>query len=248
LSESKNFINTIKEKANNSAEVYSQSATSRALLNTIPYIGSSIDAWISTKAENIFKNRVTKTIEALTEEIEKVGNNINKKFLESEDFFDLLLIYMEKCVRTRNIDKVRINSKILVGSLVVDNSGGNDFAEDMLNKFADLNPNDIKLASFIYEKQKEGVPLIPKHSDAPDELQFVNSRNWDTIQNEASLDKLEFNLALLKLSQAGLIKEVMGSYIGYFGGKYIITDIFRKLMQFISYANEPLYSSKITNI
>jgi hypothetical protein len=56
----------------------------------------------------------------------------------------------------------------------------------------------------------------------------------------------EFRIALLKLTNAGLIKEIVGMYMDYTGGLYSITPTFQSLMKFIKLnTNDPLFNIKI---
>jgi hypothetical protein len=60
------------------------------------------------------------------------------------------------------------------------------------------------------------------------------------------LDDVRFQTSLHKLSRAGMIKEIVGMYGNYVGGRYIITPTFLSLMKFIHFrANDPLFSISI---
>jgi hypothetical protein len=93
----------------------------------------------------------------------------------------------------------------------------------------------------IYERQKD----MPKQfgEDKNTELDFcVEKGRWHEIRGYCNLDEAEFIISLSKLAKASLIKEIVGMYVNYHGGHYLITPAFRKLMNFIqSGSNEPLF-------
>ena len=47
------------------------------------------------------------------------------------------------------------------------------------------------------------------------------------------MQKKKSSFIFSRLERNGLIKEVIGTYLGYYGGAYIITDTFRDLMSFL---------------
>jgi hypothetical protein len=77
------------------------------------------------------------------------------------------------------------------------------------------------------------------------ELKFVRDSGWKNLQQICKLGDVDFLLSLTKLSNAGLIKEVVGSYVGYQGAHYIITSTFQRLMSMISYSSEPTFYSSL---
>jgi hypothetical protein len=231
----------LKEKFQNAALAYSDISELRALVNFIPLIGSSIDVIISSEAQKIQYNRIRQTIKCLTDEMVKIDKDkIDKSFLDTEEFFDLLILFFEKCTKTRHIEKVKLNCKILSRSIIIDNATERPFAYDILNNIADLTPRDLDLSIRIFDQQKGE---LPQYTEEYRELTFVKERGWDNLQPSSKLTEFDFSLSLFNLAKSGLIKEIQGSYIGYYGGSYIITDAFRKLMSFIEFSNTPIFSN-----
>lgn len=233
----------LKEKFHNAAIAYSDISELRALVNLIPVIGSSIDVIISSEAQKVQFKRIQGTISHLTDEMRDIDEEkIDRSFLETEEFFDLLLLFFEKCMKTRHSEKIILNCKILAGSVLFDSKNERQFAYDILNNIADLSPTDLKLSIMIYEQQKGELPHF---TDEYRELQFVKERRWDDLLQQSKMHEIEFNLSLFNLTKSGLIREVLGSYIGYYGGKYVITDAFRKLMLYVQFSNTPIFSTNV---
>jgi hypothetical protein len=59
------------------------------------------------------------------------------------------------------------------------------------------------------------------------------------------MNETDFKISLYKLSRAGLIKEIVGTYVSYTGGHYLITPAFKRLMNFIKYSKEPIFNYKV---
>ena len=74
---------------------------------------------------------------------------------------------------------------------------------------------------------------------------IVEEGKWHEIKDKLGLDEVNFNISLIKLSRVGLIKEIVGPYVGYAGWLYLITPAFIRLMKLIKYANEPTFNYKI---
>lgn len=86
---------------------------------------------------------------------------------------------------------------------------------------------------------------MPKEFDEDQntELQFVIKSGFHEIPNKLNLGEVDFYISLKKLERAGLVREIVGMYFSYHGERYIISNAFIKLMEFIKYnANSPIFS------
>jgi hypothetical protein len=139
-----------------------------------------------------------------------------------------------------------LNCKIFVGAISLDNVHNRQQAEDFLSFVADLTPTDIMLGLKIYQQQKNRPVRFNPESQDNSELKFVEKSGWLDLQKISKLDDVEFRIALHKLTTAGLIKEILGTYMDYTGDRYLITPTFQSLMNFIKLnANDPLFNIKI---
>ena len=169
---------------------------------------------------------------------------IDLSFLTTEEFYDIFRKTFENCLRTRHNDKIRLNCKILVGSIVLDNKSERHSTEDFLSFISELSPTDLQVGMEIYKQQKDKPDKFDMESDTNTELKFVVNNGWHTIQGICNLSEDNFKISLYKLSRAGLVKEIVGAYVSYSGGLYLITPAFQKLMHFIRYSNEPIFYHK----
>lgn len=56
---------------------------------------------------------------------------------------------------------------------------------------------------------------------------------WWLSKKYPEFDKDELLSILVRIERTGLIKELVGSFIGYGGGQYLINPLFRDFMNFI---------------
>ena len=62
-----------------------------------------------------------------------------------------------------------------------------------------------------------------------------NQAGWSNLNGGPDkLDANETAVALLMLQRAGLVREIVGTFLSYSGGTFVITPIFRKLMVYLS--------------
>lgn len=232
-------------KTNNLLIRYIDTPEFRGIVASIPYIGSSIDAIISGYGEKIRQKRIDQTITILKDDMAKIEQKkIDKTFLDGEEFYDLALRVFRYSLRTRHSKKITLYCKILAGSVLLDNRNERHSAEDFLGFVSELSLIDIRVAAEIYKQQSH----MPKEFDHEEntQLNFVVNGGWHNIRQICKLDEIDFEIALGKLSRAGLIKEIVGMYIEYKGGLYLITPAFKRLMKFIrANVNEPLFNYEI---
>ena len=77
------------------------------------------------------------------------------------------------------------------------------------------------------------------------ELEFTVKTWWHNIPDSLEMSETDFKIGLHKLSRAGLINEVVGTYVGYSGGHYLITSAFKRFMNFIRYSKEPVFNYNV---
>jgi len=183
-------------------------------IRQLPIIGFALDALISGLGKEFHEKRVVQTVQLLREEMSLIDESkVDTQFLNSEQFFDLIVMVLENSAKTRHREKVRLNCSNLAGGILIENEELRHSAEDLLILIRDLSPIDLKVAKEIY-KQQENKPEKFDIEGNPNfnELHFVDSSGWDKLPSLCKLENGDFRLALTKLSNAGLIKEIVGIY------------------------------------
>ncbi len=222
----------IRDKLAKAAEYYTQNAELRTAICSIPHIGSAIDVFVATKGQNIIQRRVRSLIENLSSNMSKLEERkVDKEFLRSEEFFELIVRAFEYAARTKDDEKIGLYAQILRGAVNMDNKKEEHFPEEYLEVIKELTPVELKVAKAIYEQQSEYKPDADEIT--VNEPQWVQSKGWSELTTKCGLSWPELYLILNRIAGTGLIKEIVGPYYEYTGGVYIITPLFKKIMEFI---------------
>jgi hypothetical protein len=156
-----------------------------------------------------------------------IKDKIDKKFLESEEWFDLVIKSIEESTRTRNVNKIAHYAKILRGAATIQDR--NQYhPEDYLNMIIELTPEELSIAKILYDK----IQLAGKGKKP--ELYWASKSGLKKLADQKIIPRADYDYVLLRLQRVGLIKEVTGTFLDYEGGEYILTDAFKKLMDYIS--------------
>ena len=238
--------NTFEKALQKGVTYYLNNLELRESICQIPYIGNALDYMFSHLGKSFQERRLLQTINDLNEEIIQIDESkIDKSFLTTEEFYDFVMKTLENCRKTRHNDKIRLYCKILLGAVIIDNSNQRHSVEDFLSFLSELSPTDLQVGLEIYKRQKNMPEKFDFDSQEHTELEFTIRTGWHSIRDSLGMDETDFKIALYKLSRAGLIKEIVGTYVSYTGGHYLITPAFRRLMDFIKYSKEPVFKYNV---
>jgi len=212
----------------NAAEVYNQNTSLRALISAIPYIGSSIDVIITSRAQIIIQQRLNFFLEQLKKDVRTLKeSSIDRDYIESEEFFDLLIKTIEYAVKTRHREKITIYSRVLRNSLVATFRQGND-PEEFLLVLVELSPIEIEILKAIYDHE------ISRSAETEIDGEFWGKyKGIDKILEKYGAGFTDPTFYLKRIERTGLIAEIVGMILGYEGGAYEITEGLMKMMKFI---------------
>ena len=218
----------LSERIAKASEAYVQNTWLRAAINLIPYIGGSLDVILASRG-SLHQKRIVEFLESLKEEMSHIKEErIDTAYLESQEFSDIILKLMEVSLRTRDREKMRLYARFLRGAVLIQDRN-QTFLEDYLATLIELTPVELEVARTIYEQQRNSE-LEPNENI----LQWAWRKGWKDLPNQVtSVPKADLPFILLRIEKSGLVKELTGSYAGYEGGVFVVTDTFRKLVRFI---------------
>jgi plasmid stabilization system protein ParE len=145
---------------------YVNSPIMRAAVAAIRYIGGAIDAFFGTWGAEVIQRRLDLLFEELESAAEKLEDGkVDKEYLHSEEFFDLLLRVFREASSTRHQDKIQLYARILVGSSNLDRPTNAD-PEDLLRVLAGLSPSQVGIARTMYQMSTDPTtartgPILP---------------------------------------------------------------------------------------
>lgn len=211
-----------------------------------PVTVGMLDVAITTKAQKFAERRLNLLCESWEREVRKIPPDIvDKEYIDSEEFFDLLFKAWESTKRTRHDEKISLYAKILAGALPLQDRREHS-PEDYLAILTELNPQEIDVLRVLYRQQEQdpqpsengmqwllriGVLEISQDREPP----VRGLGQWEKVLagcSSVNADTLEF--VFLRLQRTGLINEMSGGFTDYIGGVFIITDTLRSLMRYLN--------------
>jgi hypothetical protein len=221
---------SIKESLNTSLEVIAEEPVLRALFNTIPGVGGSLNELLAGKGQLIMEERRDNFLRLLAKHLELLDKEaIKKDYFETDEGFDLLIKALDESRKTRSEQKRDLIARILAGAASTKSEQGSYSPEEYLYVILDLTIQELEVARLIYEER-------PKTSE----------EQWKMWEAEActtlGIDSSDLHMALARLDSRGLLRLVTsgedegGPWLDTpeygEGGHYMVTATFDKLMKF----------------
>ena len=225
----KSNIEQAKYLAEESILLYNDNSPLRLCLLGFPPIGTVIDTILTSKGQKICYNRLLSFFHNLENEIKEIDERlINLEFIESEEFYDLLVKSIEFSIKTRHDEKRKLYARIIKNRSIVEEVELNH--EYYLYIINDLSIEELLVAKKIYELKTtdEYQKLIEVQKSKTD--RSVQDKDILAL-TDLEFEKDDYTFILLRLEKAGLIKEKTEWFLGWEGGVYDITKIFEKLMK-----------------
>jgi hypothetical protein len=223
--------------ATRAAEWYERNTVLRAMVVSIPYLGGGLDTIITSEAQRATTERVYMLLDELSRRMKQHDEEaINREYLDSDEFIDLVIKAFDAATKTRDEEKIRWYARILTESTVREKQG-NYFPEEYLHLIADLTPLELRVANHLY---KSGL-----HERArlfPDDEVWTDWK--EQVCNDLNIDRATLPMNLSRIAATGLIEPVItgidevGNLV-HWGSEpgdpsyYGITAAFQKLMKFL---------------
>jgi hypothetical protein len=201
---------------------------------------------MTAKAQKISERRLNELCVEWQKQMQEIPDDlVDKDYVESEEFFDLVFKTWEATKRTRHNEKIHLYARILTGAVPIQNREEHP-PEDYLTVLEELSPTEIKLARALYEQQKEqpeddenGMKYLRRKGVLKYDVSETNyvkhgHGQWaGLIQKCPDVTQSNIEFALLRLQRCGIANEITGAFLDYTGGVYCITETFRKMMEFL---------------
>lgn len=223
----------LNDKLIQASKVYGDQTVVRAIINAIPYVGSSLDIILSSSGQKFIIERIEKFINEFKEEISQLQETqLNKRYLETEEGFDLIVKAFNSAARTRQQEKLKLYARIIKGALTEGKEYEEDEPEIFLKIVEELSVKELRVAKYLYELKE--IKKKKPDDDNPNKKQDrMTNDAWWLSKHYPEFDKGELVSILVRLEKTGLIKELVGSFLDYGGGQYLINPLFRRFMNFI---------------
>jgi hypothetical protein len=238
----------LERRAEEANVAYERNTALRTLVVAIPGIGSIFDMVLASEGQRIYRERIHRLIADMKvdmqERMETVENSaLDKEYLESEEFFDLLIKALDATIKTRDEMKRRMYARILTESTILSEREGHS-PEEYLNLIADLTPLELRVARALYTDWTREEWY---ESRGTKEIQEA-WRGWqERMRAEVNIDGADFQLILGRLHSSGLITEEGALFPRSAGPideppQYWVSLGFEKLMRFLERRGQTLDS------
>lgn len=210
---------------------YNDATALRAAVSAIPYLGSQIDLFLSTPGQKYMEDRIMYLIDELQNQMDEVYENaVDKRLFETEEGFDLVNSAFTIAAKTRQREKIKIVAQILRGAFT--EKSKDHHAELYLSIVNELSAREIEIAFLLYDIKEKRKINIDDENDKKDQDGMSNDPYWIS-KHYPQFTKEELEFVLPRLEKTGLVKELVGSFIGYGGGQYNPTPLFKDFINFI---------------
>jgi hypothetical protein len=200
-------------------EIYASLPPLQALVVAIPFVGGSLDALFGGYASKLQERRARQLFGELHAMMSKLEEaKLDKTFIGSEEWDDLVLKALRAATQTGDAKKIRLYAAILAASTV---SGGarDPEPESLLGALAELSPAQVEVLSMLHR--------------AASRTGYVG---FLVAAREQWGDDLEFHLARIAatgfiVGQGTLSDAVAGT--NYAGAHYVTTPTFHRLLDLL---------------
>jgi hypothetical protein len=207
----------------------------RAAITSIPLIGGGIDLILASEGQRAAKRRLTVLLAAMKERMEQLEESaVDREYLESDEFIDLVLKAFDSATRTRDDEKIRLYARILTESTIRYKREGYS-PEEYLHLIADLTPKDLRIARAFYG----AAATFPVREEDDDELEASMEawrRRSEELCKKFDLDYEELLFFLNRIEAVGLVRGVGHTYPGRIAQTYVMTSAFKRLMEFLEFS------------
>jgi len=223
-------------KGDSILEFYTDQQLFRTLVQMIPGIGPLVDVALAipgTKRKqqrldlllwSLYKGLILIEQKLSTQEIEA-----GRSFMETEAFEDMLSAAIDSSQKTRSREKILMNAMILT-NLSSARNDGRYRPEEYINVLAELTSLELDMILIFFRSYDEDT-----RGESENELgQATRLHAQEKIVEELCIEPDDLEFILKRLERTGLIKEVIGSYYGYNGGRFTATKTLFRLMEYLN--------------
>ena len=188
------------------SEPYAKTDLLRVAIQCIPYIGPAVDLCLTEGPRRIAEERLRYFLAGLELDVSRLqAECINQEYLSSPEFYDLLRAAIEDSVRSGENEKIRLNSRILAGAIVLSPSIGMDKPALFIKILGGLDAREIYLLRVIIDSQSNS-PIM----DGESEYDWALKQTWNRIHELIghSIHDAEFHFRINRLLNSGCLHEL----------------------------------------
>ena len=187
---------------------YEENPLARIIVNMIPNLGSALDAALSTKWSQYQAQRVDDLLNKLSAELSSLNaEKVDKSFLESEEFYDLVYGIAHNAIKTRNPEIRTGFARVIKSALNKEETITN--LEDIVRQISEMTQNDLLMLRTVKGLFDSGQPVTgsavsmalnpPKYSEIEAEIHLYRFENLGLLDHPRNMLSGRGNMALTKM-------------------------------------------------
>lgn len=205
---------------------YQGSYIAQAIINAIPYVGGSIDSAISKHWNDYYFNRLERLIVELINRIDKLEESqINKEYLQSEEFLDILLEIVPNVGKNRCPEKEIGFASLLVSAITCEQPTLK--LEVLIDNLINFKERDFL---FIHRFDEYFQNQIKSHKEAGiNPTEALGIIHVDKKGREFTIDDITF--MCYRLVNMGLLDYARNTLTGQYNRNFKPTNLFFKTIE-----------------
>lgn len=133
---------------------YCNNIDARTAIKSLPLIGSYLDNLLAYKGSKIIQERMNLFYDELKKSLESLKEEkIDKEFLESDEGFYIFQEILDKVLRSKEKEKIKLLRNIFINSIKLENSKYY-YKERLISIVADLSILHLKILEYYLEREK----------------------------------------------------------------------------------------------
>lgn len=213
------------------SELYSNNTIIRALVQTIPTLGSIIDAFLAMPGTKYRDARLESFLNCLYESMKVLEFKVDALVVETEEFHDCLWMALKSSLNSRNKDKIIMNVMILSNILTIRNDDSYQ-PEEYLKILSELSPIESKIVAIFHQVHNEQIkPQADVNENIHQSDHQINTQ--ELVAETLKMDQAELLFYYKRLEGMGLLSEITGSFLGYMGGLFVPSRTLDMLMKYL---------------
>lgn len=199
----------------------------RSLCQFLPG-GGSLDILIAERLSEIQQER----LDILVTRINQGHLGLDSKEVQSEKFIHAFVKTARAATNSYKREKIELFAQVFIYGYNDHQFEEMDSYEEVLSIVEDMTLREFKILAALEQHSRTTTKLVNENN------LLWTQKFWpnfvDTVEKEFHMDEKYLQAVLKRIERTGLYKEIVGTYLGYTGGKGILTPLYTQIKSYIN--------------
>jgi len=197
---------------------YEENIIAQIIVNSLPYVGGAMDVLLSKTWADFQTKRANDLLDKIQKEVSEIKTSlINKAFLESEEFYDLIMKIANVSVQTR-CSEIRTGCARVVRDAIVESESIVDL-ENIVRQISELSKHDLTL-----------LTILKRQFDSSTE---VTGNIISRLFRDGKCSEVECEIYLYRFETLGLLDHPRNTLTGRGQVRFQKTVLFDKIISYL---------------